>query len=103
MVEIEGFEKYYGRILKAEYRSSLHLDRSWITRPDFYTSNNIHINMILHFDENYRLAHVEGDKCFSAYRGLYNRSMPVRPRKFTERDIRYLKKFILDITEEPQP
>ena len=46
--KIAGFEEYYGRTLKPEYRGeegSAKNGKVIITRPDHYESGNIHINM----------------------------------------------------------
>ena len=100
---IEGMEGFVGRKLKESAiqfkQKSLHSDGYYIiTRPDFY-SDSIHINMYIHFDENRIITDFSGDKCYSVYRGMYNRSGNVYDREFTKRDMQFLRKFVRENTE----
>ena len=70
-----------------------------VTRPNFY-SDSMHINMWIYFNEDRVITGFAGDKCYSAYRGLYNRSANVYDREFTKRDIQYLRKFVRENTED---
>lgn len=70
-----------------------------VTRPDFYSSS-MHINMRIYFDEDRVITGFTGDKCYSVYRGMYNRSGKVSQREFTKKDIQYLQKFIKDNSED---
>lgn len=100
---IEGMEAFIGRQLKEsaiQSKQSSHNGEYYIiTRPHFY-SDAIHINMYIHFDENRIITGFSGDKCYSVYRGMYNRSGNVYDREFTKRDIQFLRKFVRENTEE---
>ena len=100
---IEGMEAFIGRKLKEEYiddRGAFIRDNGYIvTRPDFY-SGNVHINMFIHFDKDFRISDIDGNKCYSYNRGLYNRSSSVTPREFSKRDLAYLRRYIREITDE---
>ena len=69
------------------------------TRPDYYESGNIHINMRVSYDDEHRVCDVDGDKCYSYCGGMWNRSHKVFPREFSKKDIAYLKRYIKTITE----
>ena len=98
---IDGTEEFIGRRLKDEVikeKKDYFIPNGYIlTRPDFYNGNT-HINMYIRIDENYTISSIDGDKCYSVYRGLYNRSGSVRPGKFTKRDIAYLRRYLKEIT-----
>ena len=98
---IEGMESYVGRTLTNAITTHRHRSSNGkfyvITRPDFY-SDAIHINMYIFFDENGIITDFDGDKCYSVYRGLYNRHSNVYERSFTKRDIQYLRKFVRENT-----
>ena len=101
---IEGMEQFVGKKLKEsalQYKHhEMHGDGYYIiTRPTFY-SDAIHINMEIHFNEDRIITNFSGDKCYSIYRGMYNRSSNVYPRQFTKRDIQYLRKFVRENIEE---
>ena len=99
--KIAGFEEYYGRTLKPEYRGeegSAKNGKVIITRPDHYESGNIHINMYVRFDSDYKLIDVRGGKCYSRVTGMWNRSGPAKDRAWSKKDIAYLRKFIKKIT-----
>lgn len=102
---MEGMEEFIGKKLSPWYVRSHKEDLDSfgyiLTRPDHYTSDNIHINMTIRFDKNndYTITAVHGDKCYSYYRGMYNRSSPVKDRPFSKRDIAYLQRFLRRITE----
>jgi len=101
---LEGMENLIGRRLKDEYiekNGQFIKDNGYIvTRPDFY-SGNIHINMFIRFDEDFRVSDIDGTKSYGCYRGLYNRSGSVTPRKFSKRDLAYLRRFVKNITNDP--
>lgn len=100
---IEGMEQFVGKVLKesAVQRKLPGKNGEYyiITRPYFY-SDAIHINMYIHFDENRVITGFSGDKCYSVYRGMYNRSGNVYDRDFTKRDIQYLRKFVRENSEK---
>ena len=100
---IKGMEAYIGMKLKeSAVKWKQHCSSGGyciITRPDFY-SDFMHINMWIYFDENRVITGFAGDKCYSVYRGMYNRSSKVYDREFSKKDIQYLKKFIRENTEE---
>ena len=102
---IEGMQEFIGKKLSPSYvesnKESLDLFDYILTRPDHYMSDNTHINMIIRFDKNndYTITGIDGDKCYSYYRGMYNRSSQVYDRPFSKRDLAYLKRFLLSITE----
>ena len=101
---IEGMEKFVGLKLKEsaiKYKQKKLNGEGYyiITRPYFY-SDAIHINMYIHFDDNRIITGFSGDKCYSVYRGLYNRSGNVYDREFTKRDIQFLRKFVRENTED---
>ena len=99
---IEGMEKYVGKKLKGcaiEHKLPCQGGGYYIiTRPYFY-SDSMHINMYIYFDENGIITGFDGDKCYSVYRGMYNRSANVYDREFTKRDIQYLRGFVKQNTE----
>ena len=99
---IDGMEAFVGRKLKessVQWKQPCQNGGYYIiTRPDFY-SDSIHINMYIYFDENRIITDFDGDKCYSVYRGMYNRSANVYDREFTKRDIQYLRKFVRENTE----
>ncbi len=101
-VSIEGMDKFIGKTLKPEYAQYIQLGvdkrRHYLTRPDFYNGNT-HINMYIFVDEANKIIGFEGNKCYSHYSGLYNRSANVREGKFTARDIAFLRKEAKKITE----
>ena len=100
---IDGMEDYVGRKLKesvVQWKQPCSGGGFYIvTRPDFY-SDSMHINMMIYFDENRIITGFSGDKCYSVYRGMYNRSGNVYDREFTKRDIQYLRRFVRENTEE---
>ncbi len=99
---MEGMEDLVGRKLKPEFvekRKDLILSQHYvITRPDFY-SDSMHINMRIHVNDDFVITGFSGDKCYSVYRGLYNRSASVHDREFTKRDIAYFRKYVKEISE----
>lgn len=102
---IEGMEKYVGLKLKEsviKYKLGSGNEKGYyiITRPDFY-SDSIHINMYIHFNEDRVITDFNGDKCYSVYRGMYDRSAAVYDREFTKRDIQFLRSFVRDNVEDP--
>lgn len=100
---IEGMEEFVGKKLKEsaiERRIASGEDHYYIiTRPGFY-SDSMHINMYIYFDQDGVITGFAGDKCYSVYRGMYNRSANVYEREFTKRDIQYLKSFVRENTEK---
>lgn len=56
--------------------------------------------MRIYFNEDRIITGFSGDKCYSVYRGMYNRSGNVYEREFTKRDILYLRRFVRENTEE---
>ena len=96
---IDGMESYIGKKLKAEYIEKYKDKKYIVTRPDYY-STNMHINMTISFDSNYCISDIDGDKCYSYDRGMYNRSSAIYDRNFTKRDVAFLRKFIKEITEQ---
>lgn len=99
--EIAGFEQFYGRTLKPELQKNHPSGNGVqiITRPDHYKSWDMHINMYIIFDNDYKLVSVKGDKCYSKFNGMWNRSGPAKERNWSKKDIAYLKKYINSITE----
>ncbi len=99
---IEGMEAFVGKKLKetaVEWKLPGQNGSYYIiTRPDFY-SDAIHINMYIYFDKDRIITDFSGDKCYSVYRGMYNRSANVYDREFTKRDIQYLRRFVRENTE----
>lgn len=100
---IEGMETFVGKRLKesAVIRKQSRPGGGYtiLTRPDYY-SGSIHINMFICFDDDRVITDFFGDKCFSIYRGLYNRRSNVYERRFTRRDIQFLRKFVRENTED---
>ena len=101
---IEGMESFIGLKLNAQaiedYGEQLNSYQNYIlTRPDD-CGENIHINMYIFVDENYVITDVDGNKCYSYYRGMYNRSSSVYMRPFSKRDLAYLKRFLKKITKK---
>lgn len=100
---IEGMEAYVGKQLKesaVEWKQPCRTVGYYIiTRPDFYSAS-MNINMWIYFDENRVITGFAGDKCFSVYRGMYNRSQKVYDRDFSKRDIQYLKRIVRENTED---
>ena len=100
---IEGMESLVGRKLKPEYiekyKTFIHGNGHIVTRPD-HCGPMTHINMYIHFDENYRIVDFSGDKCYSHYSGLYNRSAQVRDGHFTAKDFAYWRRFVKEITTD---
>ena len=101
--KIEGTDELIGRKLKdaviEKNRNVLDSAHYFVTRPDFY-SGNMHINMNVYVSADYRITEITGDKCYSNYSGIYNRSAKVHDRAFTKKDISWLKKYIKSITED---
>ena len=100
---INGMEKFVGLTLKesaVQFRQKVMNGENYyiVTRPYFY-SDSMHINMYIYFDENRVITDFCGDKCYSVYRGMYNRSSAVYDREFTKRDIQYLRGFVRNNTE----
>lgn len=100
---IEGMDEFVGRRLKesaVQHKQKVTNGEDYyiITRPYFY-SDSMHINMYIFFDENRFITGFDGDKCYSVYRGMYNRSSNVYDRDFTKRDIQYLRRFVKENTE----
>lgn len=99
---IDGMEAYVGRRLKPEvaerYRMLISGQGYFTTRPDFYSSS-IHINMNIHVNAEGIITDFTGDKCYSVYRGMYNRSSAVHDRSFTKRDLAYLRKYVKEISD----
>lgn len=100
---IEGMETFVGKKLKesAVTKKQRRSDGAYtiVTRPDFY-SDAVHINMFICFDDDRVITDFFGDKCYSICRGLYNRHSNVYERRFTKRDIQFLRKFVKENTEE---
>ena len=100
---IEGMQAFIGRKLKEsaiQWKQPAQNGEYYIvTRPDYY-SDAIHINMCIYFDENRIITDFWGDKCYSVYRGMFNRSSNVFDRKFTKRDIQYLRRFVKESLED---
>lgn len=98
---IEGMEEFVGKRIKKESIEALKgSDESsgYIrTCPDFIGPNT-HINMFVYY-KDYVITRVDGDKCFSVYRGMYNRSSAVYDRPFTKRELAYFRRFLKTITE----
>ena len=99
---IEGMEAYVGRKLKPEIAEQYNMliagHGYFTTRPDFYSSN-IHINMNIHVNKEGIITDFTGNKCYSASRGLYNRSATVHPRSFSAKDLAYLRKYVMNISD----
>lgn len=98
---LEGFEQYIGRTLKPEFVAGKNLlpGGSTNTRPPS-TGPNTHINMLIRYDEDYKITDIFGDKCISVSRGLYDRSANVYDRPFTKRELDYFHKYILRNSDE---
>ena len=100
---IDGMEDLLGKKLKessTQHKLPLSEDTYYIiTRPDFY-STSMHINMVIYFDKDNVITDFSGDKCYSVYRGMYNRSGNVYEREFTRKDIQYLRRFVKNNSED---
>jgi hypothetical protein len=100
---INGMEAFVGLKLKksvTDRKQKRSSGNGWyvITRPTFY-SDSMHINMYIYFDDDGVITGFSGDKCYSVYRGLYNRSGSVHHRDFSQKDIQFLKKYVRENTE----
>ena len=99
---IEGMEAFIGKKLKPAAiagKIASGKDQYYIiTRPGFY-SDSIHINMYIYFDQDGVITGFAGDKCYSVYRGMYNRSASVHVREVSKRDIQYLRSLVRRNTE----
>lgn len=97
--EVAGIGEYIGKKLIPEYQEkySFYRGQYFVTRPD-NIGPSTHINMCIHIDRDFVITMIDGDKCYSQSRGLYNRSATVRDGHFTAKDLAYLKKFLKAIT-----
>ena len=98
---IPGLEEYYGRTLKPELQTTHPTGENGtkiIINPDYYESREVHIQMHLLFDKEYKFIGAEGYKTYTWYGSMWSRSGSHHERDWSKKDIAYLKKYIKNNT-----